>query len=91
MLPFLVGIEALVIATYFLLPAPVTEVPFSILNILQLTLIIGGALITYKLFQFETPTEQTLLQNIIKSYKKLKTMILVSLVLQKQEKYLEEH
>ena len=68
LIPVLMGVEALIIITYTLLPAPVTEVPVNILNMLQLTLIIGGALITYKLFQFETPIEQTLLQSFVKSY-----------------------
>lgn len=61
------SIEALIIATYFLLPAPVTDVPHSILNTLNLSIIIAGALISYKLFQFEAPIECTLLQSFVKS------------------------
>lgn len=67
-LPLLMGVQALIVATYILLPAPVTEVPVNILNMLQLTLIIGGALITYKLFQFEAPLEHALLQSFVRSY-----------------------
>ena len=61
-------IEGLTVAVYFLLPAPVSTVPANVLNILHLTLLIGGGLIAYKLLTFQTPTEQILLKSVLDSY-----------------------
>lgn len=63
--PFLMGIEALVMLVYYFLPAPVTKVPSDVLNIFQLTLILGSGLIVYKLFKLQTPTEKV---NFLDSY-----------------------
>ena len=64
----LVGIEVLVIMTYFWLPAPVIAIPSNILNVLQLVLLVGSGLIAYKLLTVHTPAEDTILENLVRKY-----------------------
>ena len=61
-------IEGLTITVYFLLPAPVSTVPFNVLNIVHLALLLGSGLVAYKILTFQTPTEQVLLKSVLESY-----------------------
>ena len=45
----------------YYLPGPISSVPLNIMNLLQLVLLFGIGLITYKLFTFSAPTEEIIL------------------------------
>ena len=62
------AVEILTVTVYIFLPAPVSTVPTNVLNLLHLTLLVGGGLVAYKLLTFQTPTEQVLLKSILDSY-----------------------
>ena len=66
--PFVMGIEAVVVLMYYFLPAPVETVPANVLNIFHLALIIGSALVAYRLLKVHMPTDQIILKNFLETY-----------------------
>ena len=68
-IPFFMGIQALIIFSYYYLPGPISSVPLNVMNLLQLVLFFGTGLITYKLFTFSAPTEEIILDRFMKAYR----------------------
>ncbi len=68
LIPVFMGIEAIIVFSYYYLPGPISSVPLNVMNLLQLVLIFGTGLITYKLFTFNAPTEEIILDRFIRAY-----------------------
>ena len=64
----LVGIQLIIIFTYFYLPAPVSTVPLNIVNVFHLALIVGGGLIAYKVLTIHKPKIDVILEKIVYSF-----------------------
>ena len=67
-IPIFMGIQALIVFSYYYLPGPISSVPLNVMNLLQLVLLFGTGLITYKLFTFNAPTEEIILDRFMKAY-----------------------
>ena len=67
-LPFFMGIQALIVFSYYYLPGPISSVPLNVMNLLQLVLFFGTGLVTYKLFTFSAPMEEVILDKFVKAY-----------------------
>ena len=67
--PFFMGIQALIVFSYYYLPGPISSVPLNVMNLLQLVLFVGTGLITYKLFTFNAPIEEIILDKFVKAYR----------------------
>ena len=64
----LAGIQAFVVVTFFLIPAPFNAAPLNILNILHLALIVGSGLLAYKVLTFHAPTEDIIVEKFVDAY-----------------------
>ena len=67
-IPIFMGIQAIIVFSYFFLPGPISSVPLNVMNLVQLVLIFGTGLITYKLFTFHAPTEEIILDGFMREY-----------------------
>ena len=63
------GIQTLIVFSYYYLPGPISSLPLNVMNLLQLVLIFGTGLITYKLFTFSAPIEEIILDRFVKAYR----------------------
>ena len=68
-IPIFMGIQALIVFSYYYLPGPISSVPLNVMNLLQLVLFFGTGLITYKLFTFGAPVEEIILDGFMKAYR----------------------
>ena len=64
----MVVIQVVIVLTFFYLPAPLNALPINLLNILHLTVLVGGGLIAYKLLTFHTPAEDVIIEKFVKAY-----------------------
>ena len=60
--------QGLSIAAYVLLPSSLVSLPSSLFNVLHWALILGSALIAYRLLTVRPPYQETIAENIVKSY-----------------------
>ena len=67
--PFFMGIQILIVFSYYYLPGPISSVPLNVMNLLQLVLFFGTGLITYKLFTFGAPVEEIILDRFMRAYR----------------------
>jgi hypothetical protein len=65
---FFMGAHGLSIAAYVLLPSSLVSLPSSLFNVLHWALILGSALIAYKLLTVRPPYQETIAENIVKFY-----------------------
>ena len=68
-IPIFMGIQVLIVFSYYYLPGPISSVPLNVMNLLQLVLFFGTGLITYKLFTFGAPTEEIILDRFMRAYR----------------------
>ena len=70
--PIFMGIQVLIIFSFYFLPGPISSVPLNVMNLLQLVIFFGTGLITYKLFRFSAPREERILDKFMKAFKSQK-------------------
>ena len=68
-IPLFMGIQTLIVFSYYYLPGPISSVPYNVMNLLQLVLFFGTGLITYKLFTFSAPVEQIILDGFMRAFR----------------------
>lgn len=73
LVPVFIGMQVLIVFSFYYLPGPISSVPLNVMNLLQLVLFFGTGLITYKLFTFSAPREEIILDKVMKAYKSQKS------------------